>query len=1071
MSSQKSLERFARFAREELFRAFRAELQTYDLHSASAPISTSTSAPATATATATATAMAGRLRALGFAATLEEVSYTWFNRLVTLRYFELHAILPAQLSSHFWHSPETLLSACQAAADFLPALFAGQTQYCDTLTLDFFFQPAGIIEELLALPAEAFQETEVLGWFYQYYNSTRRKSVVAAKRPYTKLEIPVATQLFTPAWISEFLVENSLGRLYAERGKNSVLTLAELRQVTLLDPCCGSGHLLAQAFRKFYTLYAATGVPSSEIPQEILAHNLFGLDVDTRAVQIATTVLLLTAYEFDYEIFQKPIAQHLHIYDIPESNSVGKTYVDNISDLTARAEAQALFDFFVEAKNFGSLLTPPHQTFTNLKKFLSAEQATLSTSKSKISSKISSATLRRQQVLQPMLDVYEMLADHYDIVVTNPPYLASGAMNQLLKDFVAQNYPHYKRDLFAAFTFRCLQFLRTKNSYLGLMTPSSWLCTAQFQPFRQDILQNYCIKVLIQPYNHAFFSYAAVEICAFVLKNQLESESEFLHLTLPGDMSIQAENFRAGHYEKFQRDQKIFLDFPEQKIIYWLDDQMAQTFTTADSLATFAELKSGIATGQNQQFLRHWYEIPPRQFGKKWLPHNKGGGYRKWYGNRDYVFNWSNSVAELKQRKRSKSRDSRPQNLDYNFRSAISWSAIGDGKFSARFYDESFSFNAAAPSCFPAHEGDQKYLLGFLNSCVAQKFITALNPTLNLNPGDLAKLPIVFDDDVRPRVEELVTENLQLARADYDSFESSWDFQIHPLLVDSFADLRTFARANRPAKLADAFQKWQVTTEKRFARLQQNETELNQIFIKLYQLENILDPTVPDENISLRLADQSREIKTLLSFFVGFSFGRFTLPTLRRPRTNVLELTELPPRFKNFLQNCFQPSAAQENLTYVAETLGTTINERPADTILRYFTEQFYTDHLRVYHNLPIYWQIDSGPEHAFRALLYYPNYQPESLAVLQQRAAVTLKTYESQQQELSNQFAAATWQGNQRWIAGRQQHLLAKIAELQNFQTKLSALQAENWQPNYDAGIRANYQHLQAILAKLLKS
>lgn len=1057
MSQQKVLEKFSLFAREELFQNFRSQLSSVS----------KTELPE----------ISDRILAIGIDAVLEEVGYTWFNRLITIRYFELHQIFStsnhqSKIDSDFWRTPETLLSICCTTADFLPQLFAEQTKYCNDFNLDFLFGSTGIIERLLALPAEYFAETEVLGWFYQYYNSTRRQSLVAAKRPYSKLELPTGTQLFTPKWLSRFLVENSLGRFYLEHGgdtrltkewqfyRTSTLSLADnnidLHSVTFLDPCCGSGHLLACAFRTFYQMYLAAGFEPSTIPEQILTHNLFGLDIDDRAIQIATTVVLLCAYEYDQKIFQKPIARLLHVQAIPESNSLGKTYINSINDPASRNLAQQLFDFFVDAKNFGSLLSPATQDLSALQAYCSADN--------------SPSGARRRHFLEPMIIVYDMLARSYDVVATNPPYLNHAAMNELLKTYVAENFPVAKNDLYASFVLRGLNFLRDKNSYLAVMTPTSWLFTTRFQPFRQQILQNNCIKVLIQPYKHAFFSYAAVEICAFVLQNQPNNrQSEFLRITTKGDMNRQAESFLHNDLLSFSHNQKTFLRLPDQKIIYWLDERILKHFYLDDPLAMFAELKSGLVTSDNDRFLRRWYEVPPRQFGKKWLPHNKGGKYCKWFGNQDYVINWSSSVAELKKRKRSKARTSRPQNLEYNFRPQLSWSAIGDGEFSVRFYDESFSFNTAGPACFPIRETDQKYLLGLLNSCVAREFITALNPTLNLNPGDLAKLPVIINEDYHTRIDELVSQNLQLAAEDWHSFEASWEFRLHPLI--KYPNAKT---------IAGAFQKWQNETRERFEQLRQNETELNQIFVKLYQLDDVIDTSISDSQISLRLAERQREVKSLLSFFVGWCFGRFSLPakisgstkakTIHQAQEPILSSQNILPKLKIFLAQCYQSDTVAENLAYIAETLGKEFGEDDEATISRYFQENFYDNHVRQYHGLPIYWQIDSGSKHIFRALFYCHEYQPKIFTELDQQLAILLKQYQSADSQLKIQLDEAAAKGDQKWLAAKYKQSQAKLAELQKFIQTLTILQSEKPQLDFDAGILTNYRRLQSILTKLPK-
>lgn len=1080
MLDQKLLEKYALFARDQLTHAFSQQLKT--LYTDQQP------------------EIQERVRSIGFEATIEEATYTWFNRLITLRFFENnHFFAEPGHDADPWQSLATLLRATDTLSTYLPQLFPQHKSYLHLFDLEFLFAPQGIIAQLLSLPAVNFTQTEVIGWLYQYYNSSQRHAIISHRKPYTKAEIPCVTQFFTPAWIVRFLVENSLGRYYIEHtGDESLLpkwqyftnsadlTLTSDPQfdplnLKFLDPCCGSGHILIYAYEVLTQIYHACGHNPDDIPYLILTHNLFGFEIDDRAAEISYLALLLRARFDDANIFQKLAAHALAIIAIPESNDLGKRQLSRISDPDCFAEAEDLFNFFVEAKNLGSLLvTRSPAAFPKLSRYLQdrSEDTTLNP-------------------LRDLLCAYNLLSQKYDVIATNPPYINHRSMNQILKDYVSMHFSEAKNDLYSAFIQRCSLFLESsntttlksqksgQNAYFAFMTPSNWLFTTQFQPFRTEILSKYCITVLIQAYKHAFFDAAKVQICAFVLKNSPRGRGEFLRISAPGDIIDQQKFFLERRYEQFSHANSDFITAPDSAIMYWLSDKALKAFTELPPLSEYAEIKQGIATADNDRFLKLWFEVDPQQLDRRWLPHNKGGEYRKWYGNREYVIDWENSGRALKNFKQDRQLRARPQNLSYNFRPALSWSAISEADFAMRYYDANFTFNIAGPCCFPATENFH-YLLGLLNSAAGSYFLRALNPSLNYNVGDLAKFPVYFEEASRPRIEQLVRENLSLSAQDWAAFEPHRDFRSHPLL-------------NYPnsSTLSDNFAKWQYDCTKHFIQLRDNETKLNQIFAKIYQLESEIECTVPEDRICLQLADEKRELKSLLSFFVGQVFGRFNSPALESRKNFspsqkskvcrkssgssqtpflILSFSDSQNRQQNiisqledFLVRYFPSSQLEANLAYIATALSPEFGESSRDTISRYFRESFYTDHSKTYSGRPLYWLLDSGPEHSLRALVYCHQLTPQILSNLSQKHLPALmQSYDTARTALAQRLSADNRAGNRKHLAPRLAKLERQLTELSAFQERLAALLAEPPQLDFNQGILPNYLKYQSILAPL---
>lgn len=1019
----------------------------------------------------------------------EQISYTCFNQLNNLRFLELCGWLPelvgdANIPAGFWQNPKELLILLQQVRKNFPTLITMPNYVND------FFELIGIketnqilqpfVEKLLDLPEANYEHVEILGWLYQYYNADEKLHFIKRKKPYPKSAVPVVTQIFTPDFIVKYLVDNSLGQLLVQQnlldadkldyrvGTTEQLLACDIKNLKFLDPCCGSGHILIYAYELLFATYQQAGFAEDKIAQTILQNNLYGTDIDDYAVQITKAALLFKAREHDQNFFKNlPHDFTLNIYAIPESDSLGRATLASDIDTSAKQEMSELMDFFANAKEVGSLLVPPQKSYTKLAKFLSTREAPQNNYQQTFLNKISD-----------MLAVTKILQTTYDVVVTNPPYINTLLMNTYLKKFVTKNYEKFCRDVFACFVQRC-QALTKPNGFLALMTPNVWLSTTSFASLRDLVLNTTHIRTLMALAPSAFFTEAAVDIVAFILQNST-SDSEpsiFIQLSEKSDLDSQARELRRiitdiGSPAIYRHDQAIFTKLPDQIIPFTADAKMLQILQTAPILASYAEARQGIITGDNARFLRYWTEVPPENLGvqpawfsdqngqlaaPKWLPHNKGGTYRKWYGNHDFVIDWPDSRHNAQEHQKDEQKLSRIQNMEYNFRPMVSWSAITSGDFAVRFYDERFTFNVAGPSCF-APPSLQNYILGFLNSCVAARFTAIINPTMNLNVGDVSKMPFILNHDFQDEINELVTENVRLAKADWDMYETSWDFSEHPLLLHRDADIH----------LADSYQSWHEACKARFSKLKRNEERLNEIFIQIYQLKDILQPEVADEKVSMHMINPRIAAKTFLSYFVGAKLGRFDHSNTKR----MLFYDTIIEDLREFLNQTCGVSNIGENLAWLADALGKPTGTQDEEFLRQYFMIDFYRDHLKTYHDRPIYWQFDAGMERSLRGIFYAHSFNadlltkalPDKIQSTQENLLNRLNDYETRKN-------ASPWPTERKRYEVVQSKLINQLRELNDFSQKLAELSSAKITLDFDLGILPNYAKLAPTLTALQPS
>lgn len=768
-----------------------------------------------------------QIQAKGFASTMEEAAYTWFNRFIALRFMEVNNYLPSHTrifsdeDGNF--KPEVLTDAvnleidgldkelvlelleqqqneqlyqyiiitqCNALNEGLPEMFERIGGWTELLFPKNLLREDSVIAHMVKdIPESDWNDqVQIIGWLYQYYNSEPKDKVFANLKKNIKIsaaDIPAATQLFTPDWIVRYMVENSLGRLWTEgHGKpenanwkyyleeaeqeDSVKSeLEKLRaayreiqpeQIKIIDPCMGSGHILVYAFDVLMDIYTACGWSERDAAKSILRNNLYGLDIDRRAYQLAYFAVMMKARQYNRRILSAENQPNL-------ANFADVMHVDTSLLSGSLRKFAEQFQF---ADTYGSLMT--------VTKPAGLDEA--------VSAFLPTFGMQAEQ-LEMMMRVARILTQKYDVVCTNPPYMGGSGMNATLSDFIKKNYPDYKSDLFSAFVVKCTKMAKLEG-YLGFLTPYVWMFIQSYEKMRNYIYSTRTIETLIQ-FEYSAFEEATVPICTFVLKNsKVRKNGAYLRLTeFRGGMEVQRQkaleaisNHKCGFY--YESNAENFSKIPGSPVAYWVSENWFKAYDIGIRLGNIGTASEGVKTGDNNRFLRLWFEVSKTKFSfcgkwtdKKWIPHSKGGEFRKWYGNLEYAINWLNNGEEIKL-----SKNSGLQGKSMYFKNVLCWSKITSKGTSLRYIPENCLFDSGSP----AYKGDDLfYVLAFVNT-IGNILLSAINPTLNCQVGDIKGLPLIVDEKQKPKVDKIVKENIALSKADWDSFETSWDFEGHPLV-------------------------------------------------------------------------------------------------------------------------------------------------------------------------------------------------------------------------------------------------------------------------------------------------
>ena len=951
---------------------------------------------------------------------------------------------------------------------------------------------------------------------YQFYNTEPKQEVDAKVKKGIKVireDIPAKTQIFTPDWVVRYMVENSLGRIWQEGHPSDELSknwkyymqpakqdenvekivdvenvsLAELRpeDIKCIDPCMGSGHILVYMFDILMQIYEVYGYTTREAVASIIENNIYGLDIDERAAQLAYFSVMMKARQYDRRFFSRSIQPH--VYAVVESNHVDKFVVEYFCNNNSELMA-AMNDIISEmkdAKDYGSLTHVSKQNWAFLYERFSEILDDINIYRE--------VTLRQ---LLPLVQVAEILSCKYHVVITNPPYLGGGGMNETLAEFARDNYFEAKNDMFAIFIERGNE-LALPGMFNCMVTMQSWMFLSSYEKLRKKILDTKTIETLLHMDNQVMgiaFGTAVVVLKTKKIENYKGTYNYIYYSDIVEDTPV---SFPVVGNRYAQVSDEYYRDIPGSPIAYWISSKTRDSFLSEESIGTVAPPKQGLATADNERFLRLWHEVNIQKIGfgisscdeaatsgKKFFPYNKGGAFRRWYGNRDYVVNWENDGYEIKNFKDDKGKvRSRPQNLQYYFKPAITWSDVTSGSFSGRYAEQGFMFDIKGSSGFPDKEL-LPYVLGLLNSKVAQAFIKILNPTMTTQVGDMTRIPVIKADV--DEITLLSKECIDEAKADWDSFETSWDFKVHPLI-------RCGGKQNSYIK--DAFESWALECEKRFRNIKENEEKLNQKFIEIYGLTGEISPEVNEKYITVSKADLERDIRSFISYAVGCMFGRYSLDvdglvyaggdwdaskyaSFAADKDNIIPICDdeyfeddIVGLFVEFVKAVYGEETLDENLKFIADALGG--KGQPKDVIRDYFLNGFYTDHCSKYSvtgsgKRPIYWLFDSGKKNGFKALIYMHRYQPDTIArirtdyVHEQQAR-----YRTAIADLEQRIANAST-GERVKLNKKLTDLQAQDTEIRTYEEKIHHLADQMISIDLDDGVKKNYAIFQDVLAKI---
>ena len=1018
-----------------------------------------------------------------------------------------------------------LIVQCNALNKILPGMFQKIADYTELLLPDNLLREGSVIQQMIELIPEADWKdaVQIIGWLYQYYNSEKKDDVFAALKKnvkITKENIPAATQLFTPDWIVRYMVENSLGRLWleghpdvkeqllpteeeqsayaagnrapedtkwhyyleeAEQEPEVQAQLTEIRkeyaaltpdQLKVIDPCSGSGHILAYMFDVLMKIYESYGYTTREAVASIVENNLYGLDIDDRAAQLAYFAVMMKARQYDRRFFSRGIQPH--VYAIVESNHVDKFAVDYFcnGDAKLTTAMDTIIKELHDAKEYGSILTVTPQDWSALYDRFAEITEDINMSRE--------AALRE---LLPLVQVAEALAQKYDVVVTNPPYLGVSTAKEKLNKYIKDNYYDAKEDLYLVFIEKCNQLCKP-NRFQAMITQHSWMFLSRSEKLRLKV-QNNLIISMAHLGARAFEEIGGevVQTTSFILqKSRIEDYvGRYKRLVNPITQDGKEQLFLNCNFYDFK--QSNCRRIPGEPIVYWISDNFINNFAQK-AFSDIVDSRVGLDTGNNEKFLRLWFEPNYQQLEfnatsaeqlhgipeKKYVPHTKGGEYRKWYGNFEYVIAFDSLNYNLLM----ESGNHLPSRQFY-FLEGMNWTRVSS-KFAVRYTPAGMVFNSACPTVFVKKELE-KYTLALLNTCVVKFYLDLLSPTINFQSGDVGKVPYLYGQDSHAKIDSLTETIIDISKKDWDSFETSWDFQHHPLL------------RNVPT-IAEAFTQWQAECDDRFNQLKANEEELNRIFIDIYGLQDELAPEVEDKDVTVRKADLGRDIRSFISYAVGCMFGRYSLDveglvyaggewdnrkyaSFAADKDNIIPICDdeyfeddIVGLFVEFVKTVYGADTLDENLKFIADALGG--KGQPKDVIRKYFLSEFYSDHCKIYQKRPIYWLFDSGKKNGFKALIYMHRYQPDTIArirtdyVHEQQAR-----YRTALADLEQRIANVST-GERVKLNKKLTTLQAQDTEIRTYEEKIHHLADQMISIDLDDGVKKNYAIFQDVLAKI---
>ena len=1177
---------------------------------------------------------------------VEEIAYTWFNRIIAIRFMEVNDYIPDGiriLSSDRENDREPqiirevfdtdlefsndeknnvyklkeenkieelfkflFIKKCNKLNEILPELFEEAEDYSELLLPISINDEEGILRKLvdevgeenfkiknknnenknngiglaglynigisnnigiLSDKKETGSQVEVIGWLYQYYNEKKKEEIVGMnKGTIAKEDIPIATQIFTTDWVVKYMVQNSLGKYWIERNPDSKLKdkleyfvtpkneeIAYIdekispEEIKFLEPCMGSGHILVHAFDILMEIYREAGYSDREAVKNIIEKNIYGLDIDKRAYQITYFAVMMKGREYDRRFFTRGISPNVtyteesYLLFDNESKKILKNskkinidelrtnfYLDGVTiDDKQNQVGEYLIRTFEDARETGSLIKVEHFDYDSFDRYLDECRDRYIGSLMGEIWKENVYSLMKQ-----IVKTAKILNNKYHVVCTNPPYL--NKYNLKLKKFVEGNYKDYKGDLFSVFMVRVFDFL-VEDGYSGWMTPMVWMFIKTFEELRKYIILNKSIVTLIQM-EYSAFEEAVVPICSFILKNGKEKEKGlyFKLSDFKGGMEVQnqkvleaLENKNCGYF--YEANEKNFEKIPGMPIGYWAIENLLEDFEKGIKASELIEPKQGLATADNDRFLRQWYEVEEEKISYntksitetenneyKWYPCNKGGERRQWYGNYDYVVNWENNGNEIRNFKDSNGKlRSRPQNTNYYFKEAVTWSKITSGGFSIRFREEGSIHETAGMSVFSGDNKRLKYILGIISTKLSNYIFNIFNPTINLNTGDFELFPVIENEQIKPKVISIVDDCVKISKYDWNTFETAWDFKVSPLVnferyVEEFENVKIGENGNVENKKIDktqitlikeAYSQYKEFTNNQFLKLKENEEKLNRIFIEIYGLQDELTSDVSDKDITIaKIFDTDDEIndeikgnsyvltkadviKQFISYAVGCMFGRYSLDEeglafaggefdknkyskFIPDEDNCIPITDseyfsddIVTRFVEFVKTVYGEETLEENLKFISQALSNK-NDAPKDIIREYFLKSFYEDHWKRYEERPIYWLYDAGKKNGFKALIYMHRYNEQTTAKVRIGYLHDLqKHYERRASFLKDEIES---NNNRKKAEQELKKIKSQLDECKQFDEKMNHLSSEYISIDLDDGVKVNYEKVQ---------
>ena len=1044
-----------------------------------------------------------------------------------------------------------LIVQCNALNSILPGMFQTIADYTELLLPDNLLREGSVIEQMISqIPEDNWQDAvQIIGWLYQYYNSEKKDDVFAALKKnvkITKENIPAATQLFTPDWIVRYMVENSLGRLwveghpdtktqllptpeeqaayiagsrdpedtkwhyYLEEAQQEPQVQAQLseiskqyadltpEQIKVIDPCCGSGHILAYLFDVLMQIYENYGYTSRDAVTSILQNNLYGLDIDDRAAQLAYFAVMMKARRYDRRFFSHTTQPH--VYAIEESNRIEKPDVEYFCNgkLELKDAMQTILTQLYDAKEYGSILTITPQDWDALY--------------ARFDEVADESSFHRESIrkkLLPLVRVAQTLAQKYDVVVTNPPYMGASNMNSDLSEYVKKYYPDSKSDLFAVFIEVCSRMAK-QNGYQAMITQHAWMFLSSFEKLREKMMLTETVS-MAHLGARAFEEIGGevVQTTSFVrVRTHIDNyKGVYCRLIEPTTQQDKEEMFLAGE-NRYTANQDNFAKIPGKPLVYWFGKRFLDSFSNNESVNTYGDARKGLVTLDNERFLRIWTEVLFSKIGirvdsaeaalkreVKWIPINKGGLFRKWYGNNSFVVNWKSDGKEIKDNiiktYRGGSYTKEVRSEEKYFLPGITWTVVSTSRTSFRRYENGFIFSnsgesVTVPNC---NEDTLDYLTGLLNSKYAERTLAVLSPTMGFESGYIAEVPVPDGLTREGSIVPIVRENIQVSKEDWDSFETSWDFTRHPFIkaITKYPNMMDIGNIY----LAECYDIWAGECEERFEKLKANEEELNRIFIDIYGLQDELTPEVEDKDVTVRKADLCRDVRSFISYAVGCMFGRYS-PTydglayaggtwndgkynIYKPDADgIIPICDdeyfeddMMGRFVEFVRVVYGDSSLEDNLLFIAKALGG--KGQPKEVIRNYFLNDFYADHCKIYQKRPIYWLFDSGKKNGFKCLIYLHRYQPDTIArirtdyVHEQQAR-----YRTAIEGLEKQVAAATSTSERVKLTKQLNKVQAQDTELHQYEEKVHALADQMIKIDLDDGVKHNYEIFKDVLAKI---